>query len=405
MKTLICLVVLMVSYTAHSQVLSINEKETKVNTKVVLKNKAYVIDGNNELLKFNPLLFGLNDSITHLKDTISYKSFSHLKEREKSFYIEAEPVFDINKITYNDYPAYLAFYRAREALCETKIDSLKSRQLRASTEYEMGKFTDSIQSFQKELESARNISIILQRNKNNAYGLFPSWNMEKRKAFFTQYYADAANDKTSFLNNFSYAFGSATVVSELISDYLSAVRVSFGSVLSTEAEQDDTADRQAQANATTPAAEEDLKAVINGGGNFYLNFQLPVYSYTSPTFSAFVASNSNLSANLKGIGQDVDTNNVRVLTNLSTYLSLSSLNKRFNFFASLDYGWLTGSNNFLEQFGIRNSDFFTRPPMLGKAIVGMTLENMVRIYVTTKSFSNYQSLVTANISVGIQLLK
>ncbi|KAF2518177.1 hypothetical protein E0W68_10595 [Flavobacterium salilacus subsp. salilacus] len=208
------------------------------------------------------------------------------------------------------------------------------------------------------------------------------------------------DDETSFANSISllYTDKSTIVQSELISDYMGRVRLSFGSVVTATSDNEETTSDQQE----TDTNKQELLRVANGGGNFYLMGQLPVYARKRDTWFMFPAFNAKISADIDGVGSNVNASDARGMLYASFYGSKASDNKKFNFFVNAEYGLMIVSDDFKDRFGIDSG--FKKPILLGRAMFGVTISSTLRFTVITKAFSNYNQLVNDKIMVGFQFL-
>ncbi|GGB82023.1 hypothetical protein GCM10007424_22560 [Flavobacterium suaedae] len=300
--------------------------------------------------------------------------------------------------TIADYSYYIDSYTLELHKLRDSISAYEERRLEAQLDA-AGVLTDSIKINRARIILLRKRISKLRKEKNKKIRWLPSWEREQRLYFFKEFYNED-DAHTNYLNGFSLLFGSTTVQSELLSDYAGPFRFSFGTVIT--AESDDETEGAENPEADDESQENDLQRIINGGGNFYLTTQLPVYTHTDNTLLNLTSLNARIASDIEGVGADVETSDVKYGINLSSYLALTTDQKKFNFFVNAEYGWINGSGNFRDDFGLQ--DVFKKPAFIGKAIVGVMLDNKVTITVTSKSFSNYNSLVSEKVMVGIQLL-
>lgn len=215
--------------------------------------------------------------------------------------------------------------------------------------------------------------------------------------FDKQDIGDNSDGKIEFVNSVGllYTDKSTIVQSELINDYMGKVRLSFGTVVSAASNESDTEEDDLD-------AEQELLRIANGGGNFYLMGQLPIYARTGELFLIYPSLNAKVSADIDGMGSNVNTSDVRGNLYASLYASKASKEKKFNFFLNVEYGLLLATNEFNDRFGIEPE--FKKPILMGRAMFGVTIGGTLRFVVTTKGFSNYDQLINDNITVGFQIL-
>jgi hypothetical protein len=409
MKTLVTFLFLVLAGTVYAQIPSINETNKSTAAWKLPFERIVVRDTviENRTFKQNELI---SDGA---RDSISEKV---MRAVTKEAIKKEDP--DIDKIMkeglpLHQYSIYIDNYTKGIKEYDLQVKELKTEIGKKKKFTDVQVLMDSITDYKQRIKLSRVFVNDLVKKRNDSLGWFPSSKTDFRDDFFSEYFNETG-EHTNYLNNLSIVFGSATVHSELVSDYLGPVRLTFGTVINTDSDSDDTdeADEAGEpdgrvnadeADGESDEAESDLKRLVNGGGNFYLNGLFPVHSYKELSFSEMTSINGNLSSDIEGIGNDVKTTNLKGMLNVTTYLSMSSDNKKFNFFINADYGLVGGTDDFCDQFGLKG--FFNKPAFIGKATIGITLENMVRLTITTKTISNYDSLVTDKIMVGIQLLK
>ncbi|OIQ22580.1 MAG: hypothetical protein BM557_00915 [Flavobacterium sp. MedPE-SWcel] len=218
-------------------------------------------------------------------------------------------------------------------------------------------------------------------------------------AFEKSNIGDSTDEKTEFANSVSllYTDKSTIVQSELINDYMGKVRLSFGTVVSATSNESTSEEGELDKDA-----EQELLRIANGGGNFYLMGQLPIYARTGETFLFYPAINAKVSADIDGMGSNVNASDVRGTLYASLYASKASNEKQFNFFINAEYGLMLATNDFNDRFGIEPE--FKKPVLMGRAMFGVTIGGSLRFVVTTKAFSNYSQLINDKITVGLQIL-
>lgn len=308
-------------------------------------------------------------------------------------------------LSIRDYSFYIDSYNRQIDVYKAAIEELEDDREKDENRENIDLLTDSINLTKEKILLTREFVSDLVVKKNQKIGWFPSTKKSKDD-FFQEFYSEDSKH-TNYLNNLSLVFGSATVQSELLSDYAGPLRFSLGMVVNADTEKneegtDNTGGRIMEADENAEDAEDDLKRLLNGGGNFYFTTQFPVHSYSSPTFSEMARLNTNFASDIEGIGNDVEASNFKYGLNLSTYLSLTTDQKKFSFFVNADWGFIGGSDDFKEDFGLQK--VWDKPALLGKAVIGISLDNKATISITTKSISNYESLRSEKIMVGIQLL-
>ena len=140
---------------------------------------------------------------------------------------------------------------------------------------------NKLQNLEKEIE--RLISDRYDKLKSVTYSAFlPTLNKKYRNDFFEATYNNDIT-KTSYLNSISISGddGGAIAQSEIITDNISAFRISFGTVITATSNESDSQNSPSSKadEQTTPTEETEqdaLKRLINGGGNFYAELIFPL---------------------------------------------------------------------------------------------------------------------------------
>ena len=394
MKTLLLTLFLILTCNMHGQIPSINEtNKSKSVNKPLIKSTNVITTSTTRLVPTK----SVNDTI--LTETVVTEKNETIVESAVDF--EIRDVLE-ETIIEDQYRLYINKGLEEINLYKIIADSLKLQMKDLQSNNKLTDLSNSRDIQIDNIKAARDKIKLIVSKRNKVFRWFPSWPTKsryifQREAFYNEYY-DEDDVHTNFLNNFSLTFSdnSTTAQSELISDYIEAFRLSFGTVL--------TASENSESDGVeTESESEALKRLINGGGNFYIAIQLPIYSFKTLSFSALTSLNGKLSSDIKGVGNDVVSSDWRGMVYQSAYVALSTDSKKFNFFINADYGFIRGSDSFYNQFNLDKS--FNKPAFFGKAIIGVTLNNLIRVTITTKSFSNYSSLVSDKVLVGIQLLK
>ncbi|MDX6189284.1 hypothetical protein SGQ83_08005 [Flavobacterium sp. Fl-318] len=255
----------------------------------------------------------------------------------------------------------------------------------------------------------RDIKILQEQKERrllnlNTYRWFmPTVRRFDREIFFQDMYNNST-DKTILLNSLVLNSNSnATAVqTEIVTDNLSALRLSFGSVLSLASSEKDTGEtEQEQKQAETE--QEALSRLVNGGGNFYLEAILPVLC-TNPNngnqFTFYGYANARGAMDIDGLGNDIDTATGNYSFGLNTYFGLSSDSKKFNFFLQANGNVTGGTKEFYRNLGLANEKIFFN----GKVIAGMTILNNFRLSATLSNYGSDQKIRSNKITVGVQIL-
>jgi hypothetical protein len=253
----------------------------------------------------------------------------------------------------------------------------------------------------KNLENNENI---FAENKYNPNKFLPSSSFFRDYFFSTHY--NNSTEHTNFLNALTILRNNTnnTISTELVTDNLSSFRISFGTVVAfsdendmqteeDEAEEDETEDSNAEEN------DKDLEKLLNGGGNFYLDFTLPVYTnYSENVLSCYTYINLKTAADIKGFDSDIRDTSANFSFGISQYLAITSDNNKFNFALSASHNIHYGLKDFRENLDLPNRVFFN-----ANLSFFITVDSKFRIALRT-NLASEPSLRTERIAFGLQLL-
>jgi hypothetical protein len=218
-----------------------------------------------------------------------------------------------------------------------------------------------------------------------------SSNEEERRSTFKSLYNNEFN-KTVFVKSFSYLNGNDNdiIQSVLLSDNIGAFLVSFGTVLNIENKKDDNDEN---------AENQNIERLLSAGGNFYLNFELPVYKSSGKIVTYYNHLRLRLASDIEGFGNDIETSDMNASVGMSNYFGLTSDKNVFNLFLQFDSNLYMGTNDFMQNIGVNSDVFFNTNVNLG-----ITMDNKYRLFFRT-NFASEPSLRTEKIAVGLQLIK
>lgn len=292
------------------------------------------------------------------------------------------------------------YYNNQIAKVNDKIEKLK----KDSKEAVKDDNRDRINGYEKELKELDKEKTSLEVEKkrklnpteNNYNWFLPSKNREYRNAFFQDTYNNSTKEP-SFLNAFAVV-GSPNGVtgqSEIVADNMKMLRVTFGTVLS----------------ATNDSGDEDsttadaLQRLLNGGGNFYIDFTLPlattIKDNNEDLINLYSFADIKAASDIKGYGNDIEASTYNTSLGLNLYTDVSTENRRFNFFVVATSNYYYGcTKEFYENLGIDHNHGF----LSGKITVGLTLLNQFRFSATVLTYGSEPSLRAEKISAGLQFL-
>ncbi|WP_343614052.1 hypothetical protein [Flavobacterium sp.] len=296
---------------------------------------------------------------------------------------------------------YIEFYQKKiEGLKKENEESEK--KLKNQTEI---KKIDSIKNLIKFNKRQIKIQEVERDKKILSLNTYKCWwpTMRKfdREIFFHDMYSNTTN-KTIFLNALSLNANSnaAAVQTEVVTDNLSALRLSFGSVMSLASSDDDKEGNEEEKEETE---QEAFSRLINGGGNFYLEAILPIVC-TNPNngnqFTFYTYASLRGAMDIEGFGNNIDTSTANYTGGLFMYFGLSSDSKKFNFFVQPNVNVTGGTNDFYKNLGLIHEKAFLN----GKIVAGVTILNNFRFSATLATFGSDAAIRSSKITAGIQIL-
>jgi len=299
---------------------------------------------------------------------------------------------------------YRKFYDAEIAKADAEISRLSLVMQNLTTVVALDSVNVLIQA-QKDKKKSLEKDKIKKLSSLNYSWFLPTATTDGRDKFFAELY-NKENDSTKYLNSIAINtnFEGASAQSELISDNLNWFRVSFGSVIAAqnEAEESDSPDEETSEKKETQ--EEAFTRLINGGGNFYLSFELPLLTtyngQTNDLMIGYLFFQMKGATDIKGFGNNMETSTANGSFGFYGYLGASSENKNFNFFlqGNLDYSF--GTKDFYSNLGITNERGFLN----GKLITGVTFLQKFRLSAIVLAFGSDKSIRNERIAVGLQIL-
>ena len=259
---------------------------------------------------------------------------------------------------------------------------------------------DNIKIKQGELNSLKDEKEAAIASINGHYkALFPSVDRLHRNQFFKSMY-NKKNDNTKYVNSFALSSNKdgSLAQSEIITDNLSALRLSFGSIISSPSgTPTNPTDSQNQTEA------EAVKRLIGGGGNLYLEVDFPLLSTNNENkgwFAFYSYANLIGASDIKGFGNNLPTSSGNGSFGISNYLGATSDNGKFNFFIQGNINYTMGSNDFYNNLGLDNEKGFLN----GKLIAGVTLLNTFRFSAILSTYGSDEKVRSGNVILGIQIL-
>ena len=415
MKRIVILICCSLFTTAvFSQIPSIREKRITSPKKVLKKNtnesvpffkasKKDVI----ELIKLGSIKRSDSISIdsTKLDQYFKFNAKGILTEVYNPSQYSAETLekmikVDTIKLVYYDYYLKQAdtlekeiVQRETQIKKENKIEDItKEDQIIQTKKQYLKKYKDAIKTIEKKhfVEETAFFPTILG-NKQRAFEKVFSKNSERSLYL--------ANNASLQLNR-----NGTILESELVSAYLGVFRVTFGSLVTntnddtenTEGETDDMmTDESVQTDNT-----EAFQRLLEGGGNAFLNLELPLFLYQSKRWFLYANTSGRVGLEISEFSDDIDTSTGNGNISGNLYTSISTDNKELTFFGYINYGVYFGADSFYERLEINNNNEF----WFGKVTAGVTIQNRLRFSLTFNTFSSEKNLRSGNIVIGAQIL-
>jgi len=253
--------------------------------------------------------------------------------------------------------------------------------------------------------------LISERDQKLAYvGSFdwflPTANKANRKQFFHDMYNNKT-DKPIFLNAFALNSNSdaTSVQNEIVTDNMWALRVTFGSVLSLASEKGNPVETPEEIAAKTKkeTEQEALNRLLSGGGNFYLEFILPLFTTNQNNgdqITSYTYASARGAMDIESISSNIDTSTGNGTIGISEYFGISSDSKKFNFFVQGNINYTFGTTEFYNNLGLVN----TKPFLNGKIIAGLTILNNFRVSAVASTFGSDEKVRSNKITVGVQIM-
>lgn len=280
-----------------------------------------------------------------------------------------------------------------------KIKEIKEK---IKTKKKESKTLNDIQKGDKKIAEIKSLNKQIEdlvyelKNRNGTYYWFPSSQSKYSNAFFKELY-NIKDNKTSFLNSFALNYNDlgAVVQSEILGDTFGSFRISFGTVLQSNAEAAETEEEK-----EIQAEEDQLDELLNGGGNFYLETTYPVYYREGKFCSMYGFLNNRTALSLKGLNETIDSETFNTAFGVNFYLGLNSDEKKFNFFFKGDANFIIGSKSLYQNLKLAEE----KPFLQGKLMVGVTFLSKFRLAATFNSFGSDDAVRRSKITVGLQVI-
>ena len=298
------------------------------------------------------------------------------------------------------------FLKIQNAQLESQLEISKQREqdiyneiAREGTSSDRETALDSIKTAIASIET--NIKNNLTNLKKvQPEGFWPSWGKKKEDFYYMLYSKDNGRD-FYFVNNAALQVNDEanSVQSEITSAYMGPLRLSFGSLLSNSA-----SGEEGEPDPEEPEVPVDdteaFQRLLSGGGNIYLNMELPVWFMARGPWVGYINANAKGAADFSAISNDIDTSTANGSVGLNAYTSISTDENEFNFFGNVTYGMYIGGNEFYRALAIGDE----KPFAFGQLTAGVTIFNKFRFSFTTNTFSSEENLRSGKLVFGIQVL-
>ncbi len=290
---------------------------------------------------------------------------------------------------------------------ENKVETLKKelKQLEDITEFtsesELLIISDKIKKKREEITNYRKTLFKSKADHFWTDSFFPTSRSTRELAFESIYSKE--NEKSLYFGNeatlqFNSSGSGAVIETELASAYLGAFRVSFGSLLSNEGNNDESSEGDGEMEDVEDTSA--FQRLVSKGGNAYLEIAYPLHYYQSKRAFTYIYLGARAGVEIKEFNTDVDTSNGvgSIFGNL--YYSVSTNNNEFNFFTNLNYGLYYGGDGFYKRLSIEDEKAFG----FGNFTAGVTIQGNVRVAVTIATLSSDKDLRNNNIMISTQIL-
>ncbi|WP_397362008.1 hypothetical protein [Olleya sp. R77988] len=359
---------------------------------VVLELEALKILTKTKIDIINDKISGLEKSSNNVLNGEQKKRLKILKEQKvkfnKNYNTINSLIFKAENIGVNFNKD--AYYNNQIEMFDNKINLIDEKLI------ETIDFTESI-DLKEKLMRVRNEKDVFEvdyekykKNKLKKKSWLPSNNKFFRTYFFKTHY-NKENDKTELLNSLSFFKSDSikTINTELVNDILWIGRISFSSTVVIDSEDNDGDQKK----------EKDVEKLINGGGNFYIDYSVPIYTNYSKSIVNFYAfANVKIATDLKGFDNNIENTTANGSLGLNFLVDLSSNENKFNFSLATSSNLHYGTNDFFENLNLDNHLFFNTN-ILGT----ITIENKYRIALRT-NLASEPNIRTEKVAFGIQLI-
>lgn len=314
------------------------------------------------------------------------------------------------KIDKNDPKDSDEFVATYQSLYVKKIDSINTLIQNKIIESKKLDNVKNLNTRKADVEKLREQITLLEyelKTYTATYNWFPSSKNKYGNAFYKEFY-NIKDTKTSYLNSFAinYSDLGAVAQSDVIADTFGPVRMSLGTFIQSNAEAPEDLTTEAklasvdQSDSGKLTKDKQLEALLNGGGNFYLQTVFPVYHTTNDYLTCYTYLNNRNALGIKGINNAIDTSTFNSSLGANFYFGLNSDEKKFNIFLITDFNAIVASQSVYDNLQLAKK----QPFFQGKLIVGVTILDQFRLAATLNSFGSDEALRSGKVALGIQVL-
>jgi hypothetical protein len=282
-----------------------------------------------------------------------------------------------------------------ETLNYKAVDKLDKEITAKEKEYQDTlKKLDSIKAAIKELKRRRKFyrNEYIKEYLNYSKFTFGFWN--ERSQAFSEILYNTEGKTFNLINNAGFNIGSnsGSVYTELVSGQLYIFRVSLGTLVSSSSNED----------IETATTDEAYQRLVSTGGNTVLKFEYPLlYAHASNNqwniISRLIGKGT---ADFAEFGTKTDDWAGSGSFGLDIYADVATSNNNIRFYLNYNINKIYGTDSYIENLGINNSDF-----SFGQLKLGLVFNKNISLSFVVATFSSEDSLKNRNVIAGGQILK
>ncbi len=349
----------------------------------------------------NLVTFNEEGAFLNVENDISVKQIEALANAYQSDFsfwatkaVRSDPVL-INSLA-------IPYYEQEVEELKSQLTLLEQEKNNVTTLAELEGLSENIEIKREAIKDAKASLWKVKKSHFFKESFFPTTGAGRALAFESIYSKES--DKHLYTGNeatiqFSDDDGGATIETELVSAYLGAFRLSFGSVLSSGGDQlnpSETSEETAEEVDDTDA----FQRLLSKGGNTYLEVVYPLHYYQSKRAFTYVYVGAKAAVEIAEFNSDVDTSNGNASIFGDLYYGLSTDDEKFELFANLNYGIYLGGGDFYKRLAVADEKAFG----FGSLTAGVTILKDFRFAITFNTFSSEEHLRSGNIVIGAQIL-